>query len=458
MRFAQIVVFIILLGCSTWAATVEVDGDGALRVDGERRFVLGMYDIPQDDAFAAELAQAGFNLVRCSNNQESLDRAQQNGLGAWLNLGGHVRVKNNEGADGLKKSIVPVMDHSAMWVWEVPDEDLWNLWYPKTQQVFQRWDQMRETMKKAELPEAERQELEEWYTHFRTYRDSARFEEAEAEERRIRAALELPMDYAPLLSSWYEEVEPLRAATEQGCRIVRQTDGKHPIWFNHAPRNTIADLRLFGEIADIAGCDIYPVGHSHSDIVYRNLSATGEYTRRMAAGAPGKAVWMVLQGFSWDDLFKDQKKGEPRPSFDQTRYMGYDAIVNGARGILYWGTAYIEKDSAFWSDLKRYVRELADLEPFLAARDAGLPLLINLDPTASSVDQQVLTLSRKVGDRYMILLVNENNANLAFTLHGLDELEGRTLKVMNSWEELTVENGQIRFGLPHENCAVLLTE
>ena len=50
--------------------------------------------------------------------------------------------------------------------------------------------------------------------------------------------------------------------------------------------------------------------------------------------------------------------------------MAYDAIVHGARGILYWGTAYTKRDGTLWGDLLKLVRELADLQRVLSAPDA----------------------------------------------------------------------------------------
>lgn len=452
-----------VMALGSFGADVEVDGDGALRVDGERRFVIGMYEGPKDEAAAAELAEAGFNLVQCSATQDSLELARAQGLGAWVNVGGRVRVSDESGANALRDSVGLVKDHSALWVWEVPDEALWNLYYPRLQNATKRWDELGEKVRGANLAGDRKKALEAAYERFSTYRGSARYAEADAEEKGIRERLGMPSDYGPLLSTWRDEVEPLRAGMSEGCRVIREADGNHPIWFNHAPRNTIADLNLFGEIADIAGCDIYPVPlHrrvGHSDIGDRNLSSVGAYTRRMAAGAPGKAVWMVLQGFAWADINENfDLDTTPRPTYYQTRFMVYDAIVNGARGILYWGTAYIEKDSQLWGDLKRMAGELRGLEPLLAARDVNWPVRVTLDATPNSVERDVLCVVRCLDDRCLLVAVNETGGSVAFTIQGLDAIEGRTFQVTDSWEKLTVKNGSIRFGLPAQDCAVLVME
>src|SRR5690606_26326563 len=125
----------------------------------------------------------------------------------------------------------------------------------------------------------------------------------------------------------------------EGYSLLRTLDPKHPVWMNHAPRNQIAQLMAFNDAADIVGCDIYPVPFSadngHSDIGLRTIASVGAYTDRMQESAPGKPVWMVLQGFGWSDIQPERKEFMRRPEGHETRFMAYDAIVHGARGILY---------------------------------------------------------------------------------------------------------------------------
>lgn len=463
MRFLYALLTVALLPLLAASSTVEVDGDGTLRVNDERRFVIGMYETPKTDAAAAELKEAGFNLVQFSANQESLDRAAKSGLGAWVNVGGRMQVRDAASGEKLETFVKSLAGHSALWVWEVPDEALWNLYYPKLLAVNKRWDALHGQIRDAQISEPLRAALEGIHKRLRAYRSSARYARAEAEERKLRKALGFPQDCSPLLSQWHKEVEPLRAAMDEGCRLTRRVDGQHPIWFNHAPRNTIADLRLFGAIADIAGCDIYPVPFGekvgHSDIADRNRSSVGAYTRRMAAGAPGKAVWMVLQGFAWRDINSSESMSDtPRPTYSQSRFMAYDAIANGARGILYWGTYKVEKDSQLWSDLKKLASELAELEPLLAAPDVEWPVQVRLDATPQSADREISCVVRRSGGRTIIVLANENSGPLAFTIHGLDEIDGTTFQVRDGWENLSVRNGELRFGLAQRECAVLISE
>ena len=103
-----------------------------------------------------------------------------------------------------------------------------------------------------------------------------------------------------------ELADELTQEVARGCRVIRQLDSKHIIWQNHAPRNSVMSLRKYNQAVDAAGCDIYPVPFSptsgHSDLKDTNISSVGAYTDRMREAAPGKSIWMVLQGFGWRDL------------------------------------------------------------------------------------------------------------------------------------------------------------
>ena len=98
-----------------------------------------------------------------------------------------------------------------------------------------------------------------------------------------------------------------------------------------------------------------------------DLTSVGAATEHMKRGAPGKACWMVLQGFGWMDLKERFNPHDPehgrRPTFQETRFMAFDALLHGANAILYWGTHAIEKDSGLWRDIMAVARELRALEP-----------------------------------------------------------------------------------------------
>ena len=256
-----------------------------------------------------------------------------------------------------------------------------------------------------------------------------------------------------------------------GFEAVRAADSDHILWLNHAPRNSIAAMRHHNRAVDMAGCDIYPVpgglSIGHSDLGIKGVSAVGTYTRRMCEATPGRAVAMVLQGFGWADFNKRQAKWAEKsglgfgrkPNWPETRFMAYDAIVNGANAILYWGTSYIDKDGTLWNDLMRIARELDAIQPALVAPAFAPAPEALADEGYGSVDREGPKLLLKtVGDDVVLFAVNEHYSAVAFAVRGLPSvLEGRTLHRLNADESHVVKDGAFHDGMCPNSVHVYAT-
>jgi hypothetical protein len=428
--------------------------------NGKRCFVLGLYQVARDDDFAAEVAQAGFNLIRVERSRDALNLAHAHGLQCWIPLG-EIAVSTDAEEARLKSVVDSLKSHPALAVWEGPDEVLWNVWWTRWNLAVKGWNMVEEAVRRFEGTRDESENLKSFVKDWRRYRVSGRYAQAEASEEQIRKLVGLP-PAGERLSEWRDQLDPLLGRLGRGARVVRETDSEHVIWFNHAPRNTVSDLTRFGAVADVVGCDIYPVpfGPSvgHSDLAERNLASVGHYTRRMAQSASGKPVWMVLQGFGWDDIGEGNTSSRrPRPTFEQTRFMAYDAIANGARGILYWGTFAIERDSPLWSDIKTVISELRDLQPFLSAVDATHRVTLDAHPTSGSDEKGLILLAKERDGEWAFIVVNEADQPIAFDISGIESLNGRHIDVLNEPESLVVKEGHLPYGLPGQSVSVLLT-
>ena len=71
-------------------------------------------------------------------------------------------------------------------------------------------------------------------------------------------------------------------------------------------------------------------------------------------------------GANWGDYYG--VKDIAYPTFNESRFMAYDVIAHGARGILYWGSHYL-KSNAFRESIYALTSELAALQPFLVTPD-----------------------------------------------------------------------------------------
>ena len=173
--------------------------------------------------------------------------------------------------------------------------------------------------------------------------------------------------------------------------IVHAFDPDHPVWITQAPRGTVDSLKPYNSAYDVGAIDIYPVSYPpgvHSDLPNKNISVTGDYAGRIAqvTAAGGKPFWMVLQ-----ICFSGVTKPGATlrfPTFPEERYMSYQSIIAGARGLLYFGGnvqgCWNEQDRALgwnWSFYGKVLKPVLDefnpggpLYPALIAPDSTLPV------------------------------------------------------------------------------------
>ncbi|MFC1637368.1 hypothetical protein ACFL5Z_21315 [Planctomycetota bacterium] len=226
----------------------------------------------------------------------------------------------------------------------------------------------------------------------------------------------------------------------EAIALIRALDrDKRQIWINEAAQSDLKFVRQYIDYIDITGCDIYPVKTDK-----QNVPIIGDATERWKKVSRNeKPVWMVLQAFSWSELGDYYgHKTVVYPSFAESRFMAYDAIVHGARGILYWGSHYL-KSSEFRQSLYALTSELDALQPFLVADEypkarIGL-VVLEPDPSARGVRISV----RWAGRDWIVIMVNEDDhAYLGVEVTGLDELNGRTLELLYGSEKATVGQGE----------------
>jgi hypothetical protein len=133
-----------------------------------------------------------------------------------------------------------------------------------------------------------------------------------------------------------------KKSTPEQCahvaKIIHREDPDHPIWLVQAPRGTVAMLKRYNDSWDIGGIDIYPVSYPpgvHTEEKNKELSMVGDWTRMMREIAGKKPFWMTLQiAFSGTS-----KPGRTLrfPTFPEQRFCAYESIINGARGLVYFG-------------------------------------------------------------------------------------------------------------------------
>ena len=170
-------------------------------------------------------------------------------------------------------------------------------------------------------------------------------------------------------------------------------DGTH-LWVTiEAPRGTAADLAPYSAVTDTHGVDIYPVILRKPD---PDLHQVGTWTRTIASITPNHNVWTTLQiCFSGSYRLNPPPRVYILPTRLQERYMIYDAIINGARGLNFYGGNFVgcstDADAAlgwnwtFWKDT------LADLIREINASSPLASVLVNPASTRRSTSSDPTT-------------------------------------------------------------------
>ncbi len=132
------------------------------------------------------------------------------------------------------------------------------------------------------------------------------------------------------------------AGLVRAYKRLRALDPDHPVVIIQAPRSPVAELVSYRPAFDITGADIFPIAYppgGHSDLPNRDISVVGDITRKMVEAAGGKPVWTTLQ-IAWTGTARAAKTPQavPRfPTLHEERFMAYQAIANGACGLMFFG-------------------------------------------------------------------------------------------------------------------------
>jgi hypothetical protein len=241
----------------------------------------------------------------------------------------------------------------------------------------------------------------------------------------------------PALGAWKGIDEPANpnrparvpvAGLVRAYRRLRATDPHHPVVITQAPVGSLATLKSYRPAFDITGADIYPVSYppgKHAGGRNRDIGVVGDVTRKMAQAAGGKPVWMTLQ-VAWSGVVPSEQhpSNVPRfPTLSQERFMAYQAIVNGARGLAFFGghltqiarpaDAQVGWNWTFWERVLRpLLAELtsSSIAPALVAPDAR-------EVKASAKDVQLVT--REAEGVFYVIAVRRGSATSRVGFSGL---------------------------------------
>ena len=173
-------------------------------------------------------------------------------------------------------------------------------------------------------------------------------------------------------------------------------DSDHAWVTVEAPRYTAELLAPYSAVTDMHGVDVYPVTLADPA---PDLHEVGRWTNTVASITPNHAVWTTLQ-ICASGSYDSASGTYVLPTFAQERYMAYDAIINGARSLAFYGGNIqgcwnaADRTSGwnwtFWSSvLKPLIGELNSMSPLAPAlvHTATTQAVTTDDPSTQAISR-----------------------------------------------------------------------
>jgi len=287
-----------------------------------------------------------------------------------------------------------------------------------------------------------------------------------AKEKKLREVIRMFKDHDGL-GIWKGEDEPQWAELNSKGKknlvpglkhvydIIHEEDKNHPVWIVQAPRGSVEQLKKHNVAYDIGGVDVYPISYPPGTHVpqdaNKEMSMVGDYTRKMIEVVDDKKpIWFTLQ-VAWSGVVKPEKTLR-FPTFHEERFMTYEAIINGARGVVYFGGSLPmtlnERDKplgwnwTYWQRVLRpVIEEIGDKSPLaeaLVAPKSTMPVKAN-DPKAIEL------AVREVGkDVYLLACSRDPERTSEITFTGLPKELGEGVVLYESPRKVKAEAGQMK--------------
>jgi hypothetical protein len=239
---------------------------------------------------------------------------------------------------------------------------------------------------------------------------------------------------------------------ERTYTVLKELDLQRPLVIIQAPRGTMESLKRYNPICDITGFDVYPIAyppgkHSQFNATNSEMSMIGDYTKRAVELSEGrKGVWMTLQ-LAWSGVL-NKGKTLRFPTFPEERFMTYQAVINGARGLTYFGGAIPSGMTAedkklgwnwrFWNRVLRPVVEeigtKSPLYPALLEPDSKLPVKVK----GAGIEFCV----REVGNEVFVLACKRDHTTEQVEFSGLPPTRGVGDVLFEEPRTVEIKNGR----------------
>ena len=261
----------------------------------------------------------------------------------------------------------------------------------------------------------------------------------------------------PAVALWKIKDEPIPASEPPehmlaSYRLLKELDPDHLVWLNHRTLGLRWWTR-YRDACDVSGLDVYPIAVPMglgSHMGNKEISCVGDYTRLISEAMGGKKPILMILQVGWSGA-SPPKHVRVFPTFHQERYMVYQAIINGANGLMFFGSqkalegrdAELGFNWTFWNEvlapLMKEIGEGTELHQAMLALPSSLPLKVRGAP-------DVEFTMREVGP-YLYILAAKREGSPAPVQFSGGSLKGET-EVMFEGRKLPIMDGGFtdRFG------------
>jgi hypothetical protein len=256
-------------------------------------------------------------------------------------------------------------------------------------------------------------------------------------------------DELPPALGWYSKLEEMQNLVKKHDRY------DHPIF--HA-QNKYASLPYSYHLSDILAMDLYPVGWG-DDL---KLDIISSETRRAARTMRGvKGTWIVPQIFDWSVYAPSYK--QRFPTLDEMRNQSYQAIINGAQGLIYYSyfDLFYEKhppgsnnwnEELFkqrWKNVSAMSKEIKEIIPAVLHGkwvDLKLPHNPRLDLEAhQDGNKHLYEMAKPDYEPYIeIGALQHGNSLLLLMANPADSEKSITVTLPGGWKIQDATQGQIK--------------
>jgi hypothetical protein len=163
------------------------------------------------------------------------------------------------------------------------------------------------------------------------------------------------------------------------------------------------NIKEFGNCADVVAMQSYPIGNGDDEDDEISLTYDRISLARDAVSPDKKAVYANVQAFAWQNTKKGESHPIRVPTFDEVRNMTYQALLAGAKGIIYY--TYHDEDwhlssyPALWGRMKTLVPEIKAI--------SSLVLNGQLNKIDVGVEKVIAGMWRE-GKQSLIVIINRS--------------------------------------------------